>query len=280
MKVDQVSVARSESPEKDKPESVSSRKHLLQVAKEEFLKNGFAQATVGNIARKSGYTTGAIYAHFSSKTDMLVKAIGLEEPYSIKEFVGKQVKVSGRKLAAFLSASILHASNRDATLLLDAAIESRSNEELAALILDRIKKIDSEYREVTRKAVAEKAIDPIFDDADLSAIMTTFSLGMLVHQAIGSGIPGEGTMTRFVAILLGLEDPDTYRASRTQEIEPNKKLEQLVEKRTKLKAEILEAISRASENGASLRAIGKITGDSHDKVRRILNDYQQARNEG
>ena len=260
----------------EKTGNVSSRKYLLQVAREEFLKKGFGQATVGNIARKSGYTTGAIYAHFSSKTDMLVKAIGLGEPYRIREFVSGRVKVTGRKLAAFLSASILHASNREATLLLDAAIESRNNEELASLLLERIQQIDAEYREVTRKSVADKAINPIFDDADLSAIVTTLSMGMLVQQAIGTGIPTQATMTRFVAIILGLEDPDTYRPSTDPDDAPAKKLEKLVAMRAKLDAEIVETIKEANSGGASLRAIGKITGDSHDKVRRILNASRQS----
>lgn len=48
-------------------EEGSTLEHILQCGKEEFLKKGFSAASLRNIVRRAGVTTGAFYGYFPDK---------------------------------------------------------------------------------------------------------------------------------------------------------------------------------------------------------------------
>lgn len=47
-----------------------TRSRLVDSAERVFLKKGFLAASIGQIARAAGYTTGAVYSNFASKEDL------------------------------------------------------------------------------------------------------------------------------------------------------------------------------------------------------------------
>ena len=47
-----------------------TRARLIQSAERVFLKKGFLAASIGQIARTAGYTTGAVYSNFASKEEL------------------------------------------------------------------------------------------------------------------------------------------------------------------------------------------------------------------
>jgi AcrR family transcriptional regulator len=51
---------------------------LLAAAREVFLTRGFHAASVGEIAERAGYTTGAIYSNFGGKDDLLLAMVDAE----------------------------------------------------------------------------------------------------------------------------------------------------------------------------------------------------------
>lgn len=59
-------------------EDKSTLELILNAAKEEFLDKGFKSASLRNIVKKAGVTTGALYGYFTSKND-LFKALVDEE---------------------------------------------------------------------------------------------------------------------------------------------------------------------------------------------------------
>ena len=46
-------------------------KPIIEAAKMEFLQNGFRSASIGNIAKRAGVTTGAIYTRYKGKDELL-----------------------------------------------------------------------------------------------------------------------------------------------------------------------------------------------------------------
>lgn len=53
----------------------ATRQRLLELATQVFAEEGYAAVSVRDLARRSGLTTGAIYAHFLNKAELLVEAI-------------------------------------------------------------------------------------------------------------------------------------------------------------------------------------------------------------
>ena len=45
----------------------ATKQHLLELAKAEFLKKGYSEASVRNIAKTAGLTTGAVFRYFPDK---------------------------------------------------------------------------------------------------------------------------------------------------------------------------------------------------------------------
>lgn len=52
-----------------------TKNRILECAKEEFLRNGFEKAQVGEIAKMANVTTGAIYRHFKNKEELFFTLI-------------------------------------------------------------------------------------------------------------------------------------------------------------------------------------------------------------
>src|SRR4029453_17175780 len=57
---------------------VSTRDRLLTAAYELLITNGYQASTLQAVARRAGLTTGAIYAHFGGKQELMAHA-GLSE---------------------------------------------------------------------------------------------------------------------------------------------------------------------------------------------------------
>lgn len=62
-----------------------TRERLLQAAAEVFAEDGYEGASVSKIARRVGITSGAVYAHFSGKADVLLHLIEREEAGALKQ---------------------------------------------------------------------------------------------------------------------------------------------------------------------------------------------------
>jgi len=56
-------------------EPTPTRERLLELATAVFAQEGYAGVTVRDLAQRMGLTTGAIYAHFRNKAELLVEAI-------------------------------------------------------------------------------------------------------------------------------------------------------------------------------------------------------------
>ena len=68
-------------------ENKETRQHLLECAKREFLEKGYMKASLRNICKEAGVTSGALYFFFKDKEDLLAALV--EEPlrqlYAIME---------------------------------------------------------------------------------------------------------------------------------------------------------------------------------------------------
>ena len=52
-----------------------TRKHLLECAKKEFLEKGYMKASLRNICKEAGVTTGALYFFFKDKEDLFAALV-------------------------------------------------------------------------------------------------------------------------------------------------------------------------------------------------------------
>lgn len=60
-------------------QEINTRERILEAGKQEFLSNGFLAASLRNIVKEAGVTTGAFYGYFSSKEALFA---ALVEPHA------------------------------------------------------------------------------------------------------------------------------------------------------------------------------------------------------
>ena len=117
--------------QKTQNENKETRQHLLECAKREFLEKGYMKASLRNICKEAGVTTGALYFFFKDKEDLfgaLVEGplrqlyMAMEEHYATELHIGDQAAQLNPECYGDLEASrqiVQHMyAYRDAFLLL------------------------------------------------------------------------------------------------------------------------------------------------------------------
>jgi AcrR family transcriptional regulator len=115
----------------DQEPDLDTRERLVRAAIEVFLEKGYGGTRVQDIARAAGFTSGALYVHFPSRTALLGEAI-IREGQTIVHQLADQIDAagSGSEAVATLVAGMGtgEPTNLDLLLLEALALASRSDE--------------------------------------------------------------------------------------------------------------------------------------------------------
>ena len=100
----------------------SSRDALVAAALEVFTERGYEAATVTDIAERAGVTTGALYAHFRGKLDLLLQALGIAPTSTVMRGLAEVATQPWARVAHLFSQNMAATPDDATLLLLDAAI--------------------------------------------------------------------------------------------------------------------------------------------------------------
>src|SRR4051794_9543506 len=114
-----------------------TRDRLIAAAIEVFAERGYEGARLQDIARAAGLTTGAIYANFRGKAELLFAAIGARAGVEVDRLLTASTGGDTRTLLERLG-DRLPAPSAEPSLLVDAIAAARRDPELAALLRDRL----------------------------------------------------------------------------------------------------------------------------------------------
>ncbi|MBL8776797.1 MAG: TetR/AcrR family transcriptional regulator [Acidimicrobiales bacterium] len=163
-----------------------TRDRLLELAGQVFADEGYAAVSVRDLARRSSLTTGAIYAHFLNKADLLVEAIdarvdaGVEAPRDIETTFRAYLEGVGRRYPerAQLRALLLEGA---AAARGDAAVRERLNREQER----RLESWIVEYE----AAQGSGELDPDVDMRAAVMMLWAIELGLGVLEAFAIDAP-------------------------------------------------------------------------------------------
>jgi AcrR family transcriptional regulator len=169
----------------------STRERLITAAIEVFFAQGYEGARVQDIARTAGLTTGAIYANYRGKAELLFDAIGALASAEVDALLAQ---ASGREVPDVLEhlGSLLTSrrGNRP-SLLLDAIVAARRDPDLAELMRARVGSREKQLHELFDRARAEGTIDPRTDTEALAYYCTTVAMGALVMRTLELAPPNQ-----------------------------------------------------------------------------------------
>lgn len=190
------------------PKGRATRERIIQTATELFAAEGYAAVSIRTIAERSGISSGAIYATFKGKADVLAEAVSASlasdleiiEPdmfgRPLPEVVGRQFERLGDP-----------GRRRLRLLLMNAAAAARTDpdvrERLEPLLRSRLQAWTAAYE-------AWGEAEGIDRDVDMSALVTSLiamDLGLAVLDELGVGLPDAGRSALLVARMVqGLAD--------------------------------------------------------------------------
>jgi AcrR family transcriptional regulator len=185
------------------------RDELLTAAREVIQRNGFANATVGEITRTAGASLGLLNYHFASKDDVVAEAfaaVAREEQAELAD-VSRRYADPAERLTAVLEASDW-ADRASWRVWVDAWGEAVRTEALR----ETLERFNAGWRAVVAEVIADgvragrwRCEDP--DDAAARLVMVVDGLGL--HATLLGVAPERASewARRLAALELGIELP-------------------------------------------------------------------------
>jgi AcrR family transcriptional regulator len=177
------------------------RDRLVAAAAEVFSEKGYDGARVGEIAKRAGLTTGAIYGRFTGKAELLRAAIESYSRHEIDDLFASH-RFEGR-VADILTTVGSHLVTRQQTteqaLLLEAFVASRRDPEVKTLVRDLI---EDRARRMAALVIQAKKDGHIAEDLDELAVIRfchAIGLGFLLYEAIDLDQPDAGPWEVLIA---------------------------------------------------------------------------------
>ena len=165
----------------------NSKEQILEAAMKVFVKNGFSETRMDDIAENSGLSKGAIYHHYKSKKDLFLALIDFwEEYFFFKIFFNKDVesKNSADLLRDMAKDMIETFKNRKYILLAELEFWSLANhdEDVRAKTEALYIKLMKLIRTIISKGVSSNEFKKL--DVDVAALSVMTSLQGVIWFSI------------------------------------------------------------------------------------------------
>jgi AcrR family transcriptional regulator len=193
------------------------REKLVAAAAVVFAEKGYDGAGVAEIARRAGYTTGAIYGRFSGKAELLLAAIEarsdseLDQLFNEHRFEGKVTDI----LTTVGSHLVTDEMGPESALLLEAFVAARRDPEVRRLMQGLLDLRGDRLADLVAEAKATGAIDPALDTEAVVRFCHAVGFGFLLFRAVELELPAARPWEDLIARLVAALDanPSTDRAA-------------------------------------------------------------------
>jgi AcrR family transcriptional regulator len=189
------------------------RDKLIESAATVFAEKGYDGAGVAEIARRAGYTTGAIYGRFKGKAELLLAAIQarsdneLEMLFNEHGFEGNAADI----LTTVGSHLVTQDPAPESALLLEAFVASRRDPEVRRLLQGSLDLRGDRLADLVTAAQANGSIDPALDREAVVRFCHAVGFGFLLFRAVELELPDakpwEDLIARLVEAISSHPDP-------------------------------------------------------------------------
>jgi AcrR family transcriptional regulator len=258
-----------QSPRATDRSRANSRAALIDAAFEEFSTKGYEAATVAGIAERAGVTTGALYAHFSGKLDLLIATIGLTPADDVVDSLAGMAALPWSEVSRIMSHDLATPPDRRTLLLLDLIVVARRDPHVAHILRRGLETYLDAMKHANDKGVALGVIDPAMRTDELARLFALLTFGRMVFAALEERPPSDDAFRRFNDLLLqsagaglDVDQPAALARVRVRATTADRARDALH-----------ESIVEAVEAGHSFRQVGAAAGVSHERVRQVLREH-------
>jgi len=174
----------------------STRDRILTAAAEVFAERGYEGAAVSDIARRAGFTTGAIYGRFRDKAELLLEVVrGVLESQQEAAVLAASASPSGvSSRFAELVGEFVDA-NREASraLVLEAHVAARRDDTVGELLRTFQSERLAALRDLVADAQTRGEVADTLDPTTVATLFLAIPLGIVLLDAAGVEVPGADT---------------------------------------------------------------------------------------
>lgn len=188
----------------------STRERLLAAAAEVFAENGYEGTTVAEVARKAGLTTGAIYANFRDKAELLLQAIerGSAQAVGDMERARKEGVSAANRLVLMARRIVTDPDPTQRLLLVEMFSASRRDPDVAARVADALGAMEIEVGRLIDRAKHDGDVDETFDTEALARFCAALGIGYAHLRTAGLADPDLAAWTALTRRLVDSVRPE------------------------------------------------------------------------
>lgn len=171
------------------PSTGSTRERLLDAAAEVFCERGYERTTVAEVARRAGLTTGAIYANFRDKGELLLQTIERDSALVVADMEAARSRGASAtdRLVLMARQMVTRPDTTDRLLLVELFAAARRDPNVARRVTEMLGAIERELTRLMERAQHDGDVDDQWDAATMARFC--LALGVGFSQVAVAGLP-------------------------------------------------------------------------------------------
>jgi AcrR family transcriptional regulator len=167
----------------------TTRERLLDAAAEVFCERGYEGTTVAEVARRAGLTTGAIYANFRDKAELLLKTIERSSAGVVADMETARSKGLSAADRLLLMARLMIADpdETERRLFIEMFAAARRDPDVGARVAQALTAMQAELARMMERAKSDGDVAPEWDAKVLARFCLSLGVGF-THLAV-AGLP-------------------------------------------------------------------------------------------
>ena len=185
-----------------------TRERLIDAAAAVFAQRGFETATLDEVAAAAGYTKGAVYSNFASKTELFIalieRRIEVQTAEHARRFEGQDLPGLARTLEAGPDED--PDSERQWLLLaVEFWLHAMRDERARVLMAEQYERARLASAELIAPLYQTMGQEPSMPPRDLAVVIESIGIGLAIQAALDPGAVRMSLQGEVVARLLNLQ---------------------------------------------------------------------------
>ena len=184
-----------------------TRERLLLAAADVFAQRGYDGTRVADIAMDADVSSGALYAHFGSKAELLVAALRRHGRRLLAEALAAEPGRPVTELLLQIGRQLPRRRDARGYLIVEALVAARRDEDVAGPMRDYVGERGDLLAEVVRVAQAGGELDPSLSPSALSHFCLLLSMGSALITPDLHAVTEEEWAALLTRVVAGLAPP-------------------------------------------------------------------------
>lgn len=171
---------------------------ILRAATKVFAEKGFEGTSIAAITAEAGLSSGPIYVHFGSKTELFAATLEAHTDDELDRVLGATDKGDVRSVLAVLGSSVSRRHGDRGSLLVEAIVAARRDPAVEALVVELFQRRHRRIARMVDKGRASGEIDPRVSAQAVARFSMVIGLGSLLIGAVDHGHTDQEDWTRLM----------------------------------------------------------------------------------